>query len=45
MTYNTENWLKQISDNPTQYEGKFVVQNEKEILFVSAAIKEADEAD
>ena len=43
MANNIENWLKQISDNPSQYEGKFVVHNEREILFVSAAIKEADD--
>ncbi len=43
MTNNIESWLKQISDNPTQYEGKFVIHNEKEILFVSPFIKEADE--
>ena len=43
MTNNIENWLKQISDNPSQYEGKFVVHNEKEILFVSSIIKEADD--
>ena len=43
MTNNIENWLKQISDNPSQYEGKFVIHNEKEILFVSPFIKEADD--
>lgn len=43
MALDTQNWMKPIWDNPKQYEGKFVVHDEKNVLFISADIKEADD--
>lgn len=37
-----ENWIKQISDNLQQYKGKFVVHNEKNVLFADKNLKEAE---
>jgi predicted aspartyl protease len=36
-----ETWIKQISNNPQQYKGKFVVHNVQTVLFASTSIKEA----
>lgn len=38
-----ENWLEQISKNPKLYEGKFIIHNEKKVLFTGLTIKEADD--
>ena len=43
MALDTQNWMKPIWDNPKQYEGKFVVHDEKNVLFISVDIKEADD--
>jgi predicted aspartyl protease len=43
MTDNIETWLNQIAENPKQYEGKFVIHDGKNLLFVSPTVKEADD--
>jgi predicted aspartyl protease len=43
MSKDKENWLKQISENPKQYEGKFVIHDEENIVFVGNTVKEADD--
>ena len=41
MAKDTQNWMKPIWDNPENYAGKFIVHNEKNVLFISNDIKEA----
>ena len=43
MSKDKENWIKQILENPKKYEGKFVIHDEENIVFISNTVKEADD--